>query len=359
MKESSLTQRFGWLYDLRTIPTDNKQYQLLVNKYFFYFSRKSNGIIYLSFSQSFKYNNSSLITSTPSIINKTELENEVKQIMSIENYNENMLFDIFEKYNNSNYVEGRKSIFNHYCLKLIKLNGLEVENELSEIDYFFKNKNQTVDDKKCIIAKSNTYLTSTFLIQNLYNSKHTQSLLNTIKYMTNCNDQSKLGILRSRTLTKNMSVKSRNSFILNNTPHNPNSKKIEEMNDKLKNKLNSLYFCQNNWEEKKICIKEENKNDEPNSNLSTMITNNNHISNKYRASSLIIKEEWVELTNTSFYSGDVKNNCPNGFGKEYRSDGLIYDGTFMNGKWHGVGTVTNENLDSTTAEYINGRVCGI
>ena len=43
-----------------------------------------------------------------------------------------------------------------------------------------------------------------------------------------------------------------------------------------------------------------------------MITNNNHISNKYRASCLIIKEDWVELSYTSFYLGDLKNNSTNG-----------------------------------------------
>ena len=50
--------------------------------------------LYLSFSQSFKYNNTSLITSTTTIINKTELENEVKNVVSHLNFNENMLFDI-------------------------------------------------------------------------------------------------------------------------------------------------------------------------------------------------------------------------------------------------------------------------
>ena len=41
-----------------------------------------------------------------------------------------------------------------------------------------------------------------------------------------------------------MSAKSRNSFILNNTPNYSYSKKIEEINEKLKTKLKSFYLDQ-------------------------------------------------------------------------------------------------------------------
>ena len=86
-------------------------------------------------------------------------------------------------------------------------------------------------------------------------------------------------------------------------------------------------------------------------------SNNNVKLSSYKSSEKI--EEWGELSNKSFYSGLIKNLKPHGKGKEYRSDNKIYDGTFRNGKWHGVGILTDENLDSTECEYVNGRVTGI
>lgn len=70
-------------------------------------------------------------------------------------------------------------------------------------------------------------------------------------------------------------------------------------------------------------------------------------------------EEWVELENDSHYSGMVKRNMPHGRGKEYRSDGIIYEGTFYEGKWCGFGTLTNGNLDVVEGEFIDGCICGI
>lgn len=71
------------------------------------------------------------------------------------------------------------------------------------------------------------------------------------------------------------------------------------------------------------------------------------------------EETWVELENGSNYSGPVKNGMPHGYGKEYRPDGSLYTGYFYKGKWHGVGTLTNETLDSYLGEFIDGCICGI
>ena len=70
-------------------------------------------------------------------------------------------------------------------------------------------------------------------------------------------------------------------------------------------------------------------------------------------------EELTQLDNNSTYSGAVKDGMPNGLGKEYRQDGSLYHGNFFQGKWHGFGTITNENLDSYSGEYIDGCICGI
>jgi len=50
---------------------------------------------------------------------------------------------------------------------------------------------------------------------------------------------------------------------------------------------------------------------------------------------------------------------PFGFGKEFRSDGTLYQGNFLDGKWHGEGTITNENLETYKGEFIDGCISGI
>lgn len=71
------------------------------------------------------------------------------------------------------------------------------------------------------------------------------------------------------------------------------------------------------------------------------------------------EETWSELDNGSNYSGPVKNGMPNGFGKEYRPDGSLYTGYFLDGKWHGAGTITTDTLDTYQGEFIDGCICGI
>jgi hypothetical protein len=71
------------------------------------------------------------------------------------------------------------------------------------------------------------------------------------------------------------------------------------------------------------------------------------------------EEVWVELENGSNYSGHVKNGMPHGYGKEYRTDGSLYAGSFYEGKWQGVGTITTETLDTYHGEFIDGCICGI
>ncbi len=369
MSKNTNNQRFGWLYDLRSIPIENKQYELIITKYLFYISRKSNGIMYLSFSQSFKYNNTSFLTTNPIILSKSNMEHEIKSLLNTPESKDTNLFDIFEKYDlfNPNCSdENKKPKIMHYLLRLIKLNNLELENELSDLTYFFKNKDITKENTKCIIGKSSTYLTSTFLIQSLYDNNDTDKLLRLLKYFNE--DSSKL-FYKSRSITKRRSIKA--------PSHNKQKDSFESLNKKdftliLKSCLNNLYVCQDMFEEVCISIDPKTKNDntttKDNSVLSSLSqiqqpqvnnTINSYSKVRKRPSNLIIKEEWAPLSNKSFYSGDIKNNAPNGYGKEYRVDGLIYDGMFMNGKWHGVGTITNENLDTTVGEYINGRICGI
>lgn len=105
--------------------------------------------------------------------------------------------------------------------------------------------------------------------------------------------------------------------------------------ENVENKLSGKFVNQKQWE--KDCIKVIN----PSSNQEEY------------------EEAWVELENGSNYSGSVKNGMPQGFGKEYRSDGKIYSGFFFRGKWHGPGTITNETLDTYQGEFIDGCICGI
>jgi hypothetical protein len=104
---------------------------------------------------------------------------------------------------------------------------------------------------------------------------------------------------------------------------------------KVLSKLEGKFVNQNGWE--KECIKIVN----PTSELTEY------------------EEVWVELENSSNYSGPVKNGMPHGFGKEYRPDGSLYTGYFNQGKWHGSGTITTETLDTYQGEFIDGCICGI
>jgi len=71
------------------------------------------------------------------------------------------------------------------------------------------------------------------------------------------------------------------------------------------------------------------------------------------------EETWAQMENGSDYSGHVVNLMPNGEGKEYRKDGIFYTGEFKNGKWHGIGVITDVNLDTFQGEFVNGCICGI
>lgn len=79
----------------------------------------------------------------------------------------------------------------------------------------------------------------------------------------------------------------------------------------------------------------------------------------YPQASKIYSEMLVKLSNGSQYSGSVLNDSPYGEGKEFRSDGILYTGTFRKGKWHGKGTITTKTLDVYDGEFISGYFCGI
>ena len=73
----------------------------------------------------------------------------------------------------------------------------------------------------------------------------------------------------------------------------------------------------------------------------------------------VYKEEYALLENGSKYTGDVKDGCPHGKGREFIEDSSVYFGTFKKGKWHGVGILTSETLTTYEYEFIDGRCCGI
>ena len=114
-----------------------------------------------------------------------------------------------------------------------------------------------------------------------------------------------------------------------------NDKSIEEIPIKLDGK----YVHQRDWHKKTIKVTDSIKTHD----------NKNQIS----------YEEFIILENNSKYSGPIKNGMPFGQGKEYRSDGYLYQGNFVDGKWHGEGTLTNMNLKSFKGEFINGCISGI
>jgi hypothetical protein len=98
-------------------------------------------------------------------------------------------------------------------------------------------------------------------------------------------------------------------------------------------KLNNKYVNQNNWQMKYIKVVNPDSDTE--------------------------EYDWIELDNGSNYSGPVKDGMPNGEGKEYRPDGVVYAGSFFEGKWHGFGTLTLVTLDTYSGEFINGCISGI
>jgi hypothetical protein len=113
------------------------------------------------------------------------------------------------------------------------------------------------------------------------------------------------------------------------------SNDIKLMEGIIDKKLNNRYVNQINWQMKYIKVVNPSSTDQE------------------------YEETWIELDNGSNYSGPVKNGMPNGVGKEYRSDGVLYTGSFFEGKWHGFGTLTLVTLDTYSGEFINGCISGI
>ena len=72
------------------------------------------------------------------------------------------------------------------------------------------------------------------------------------------------------------------------------------------------------------------------------------------------EENYALLENNSKYVGSVLNGMPNGLGKEY-GEGFLYIGHFLDGKWHGKGTITKfiTNRIEIEGEFIDGHFCGI
>ena len=74
----------------------------------------------------------------------------------------------------------------------------------------------------------------------------------------------------------------------------------------------------------------------------------------------LYEENYALLENNSKYVGSVLNGMPNGIGKEY-GEGFLYIGHFLDGKWHGKGTITKfvSNRIEVDGEFIDGHFCGI
>lgn len=67
----------------------------------------------------------------------------------------------------------------------------------------------------------------------------------------------------------------------------------------------------------------------------------------------------VRLNNKSQYIGGLKNNRPDGQGKEFLPDGSSYVGEFRNGYWHGSGYLVDSENYICYGEFYEGRVIGI
>ena len=67
----------------------------------------------------------------------------------------------------------------------------------------------------------------------------------------------------------------------------------------------------------------------------------------------------VRLNNGSFYAGNIKNNRPDGEGKEFMEDGISYVGNFKDGYWSGVGYLVDSENYICYGEFLEGRVVGI
>lgn len=350
-KNLGLSSKFGWAYETKASRTDEKNYELIVSKYMFYIN-STGGFIYLCLSSIVKFSTSSINTSLlPKVIKSTHLENEVEQYLRSKGKAsiENRLLDIFEKYYNLNRCEEDSSLTQYFVLKAIKISQLEFESETSKLSYFFNNLDSNYNT--CIIARSSVYLASTFLIQAQTNDE-TEKLLNFFK----THNESSKSVKRMQSFTN--CINSHAQSVNSSNRNERNKKKLQEtktLNEKLKTHLENRFCNQDGWEQSKIkLIPIYDTNDSE-----TTQSKSNNTKSDLDKKSIIGKEEWGELSNKSHYSGCVMNSCPNGIGKEYREDNQIYKGSFVNGKWHGVGILTNEDLDSTIAEYINGRACGI
>lgn len=67
----------------------------------------------------------------------------------------------------------------------------------------------------------------------------------------------------------------------------------------------------------------------------------------------------VKLNNGSLFAGSLKNNRPDGNGKEFLPDGSSYVGDFRNGFWHGSGYLVDSENYICYGEFFEGRVVGI
>lgn len=362
--------KFGWIYDIKTIYINT--HYLFISKYLFYISSKGD-LIHLIFSSSYQINQS---CNSILFIDKTSLDNDVNYIYntskSMEEKTRNLFINekmmkLFKNYmknnkikdfliypNNIDDIEDRNkkvplfSFKNINTIKVCKFNvedklldmnnlfNLKLINESEELFREFKSENSN----NLILGENLDNSTSSYLIKS-FNNSHTKLLLKFFQEIKNTPTQNNQDLEIYRNLT-NRNLSYYNSIL---------------------SKLNHKYTHQINWN-KDIFKTSTEKNNQSNNNPKNSNEFKKDISifnsnSYYLLANILTKEDWIELSNNSKYSGFVKNSFPHGYGKEYRNDGLIYEGKFMNGKWHGIGILTDDNLDSTVAEYIDGKVSGI
>ena len=71
------------------------------------------------------------------------------------------------------------------------------------------------------------------------------------------------------------------------------------------------------------------------------------------------KIEKIILNNFEYYIGEVKNGLPNGKGKKFnKTDKIIYEGDFINGKYEGKGHLSLGKEEYYYGYFKNGEFDG-
>ena len=256
------------------------------------------------------------------ILHYTEEESIIKELLANSNKNNKILVDSIKS----------------EC-KQIKLNDCSLSSIKPFLDKDFDLHNRSHFE---VYVKSRDFRS---LILFAYKEDYTYSLyefISSFKESFGDNSDEKTVFARRETLDEDMRFQLERLLTRNEDGYYPRHyssssgiKKDEKNMDEILLKLEGKFVNQENWQKENI-----------------RIVNPISLSESYI-------EELCILENNSTYSGHVKDGMPEGNGKEFRKDGSLYSGIFSHGKWHGFGTITNENLDSYSGEFLDGCICGI